>query len=125
MCDAVIADSADSRIATDDFTKACGGGITIICGFYIGSQNAAEFGQFTDETSCQQRGCFSARFIVIGSIFTVFLSEAKSCQNLFGQQTEQGFYIYTDMVVDGMAVNGGITKVAGEDNGACLFYYLV
>lgn len=37
---------------------------------------------------------------------------------MFGQQAEQGFYIYTDMVVDGMAVNGGITKVAGEDNGA-------
>lgn len=34
---------------------------------------------------------------------------------MFGQQAEQGFYIYTDMVVDGMAVNGGITKVAGED----------
>ena len=34
-------------------------------------------------------------------------------------------FIYTDMVVDGMAVNGGITKVAGEDNGACQFYYLV
>ena len=38
---------------------------------------------------------------------------------------EQGFYIYTDMVVDGMAVNGGITKVTREDNGACQFYYLV
>ena len=24
---------------------------------------------------------------------------------------DRGFYIYTDMVVDGMAVNGGITKV--------------
>ena len=121
----VVTDGTDGRIAADYFTKTGSGRVSVIGCFYIGSQNAAEFGQFTDETSCQQRGCFSARFIVIGCIFTVFLSEAKSCQNLFSQQAEQGFYIYTDMVVDGMAVNGGITKVAGEDNGACQFYYLV
>jgi hypothetical protein len=53
VCDAVIADSADSGVTTDDFAKACGSGITVICGFHIGGQNAAEFGQFIDETSCQ------------------------------------------------------------------------
>lgn len=37
MCDVVIVDSVDSWIVIDDFIKVCGGGIIIICGFYIGS----------------------------------------------------------------------------------------
>ena len=47
----------------------------------------------------------------------VFHPEAQSGLYLFNKQREQFFNIDTNVVIDGLAVDGRIAKVAGEQDG--------
>ena len=85
----VVTDGTDGRIAADYFTKTGSGRVSVIGCFYIGSQNAAHFGQLTYKTSGKQCCCFTARFIVVRVfVVIIFLPETQTGLYLVRQQVE-------------------------------------
>ena len=48
----VVGHCTDDGVTADNFTKAGGSRITIVCSFYIGSQNPSDFRQTADKFCC-------------------------------------------------------------------------
>lgn len=117
----VIGDGTDDRIATDDFPEARGGRVTVVGSLYVGGQNAADFRQATDEF-CSQLGCCGPTRRLTVALSLVFYPEAQSGLYLFDEQRKQFFDVDSDMVIDGLAIDGRVTEIAGKQDGAGQFH---
>ena len=53
VCDAVVADGADGRIAADDFAERLCGGVTVVGGFHICGECTSHCRQVADELGSQ------------------------------------------------------------------------
>ena len=115
MRNAVIADGTYGGITTDYFSKTVCCRISIVGGCHISGQHTAHSRQIADEFSSDQCRFFTLKFSAAGT-FSVS-GEAKTCKYLTGQQVEQAFDVYADVVFDGAAVDCGITKITGEEDG--------
>lgn len=114
MRDAVVADGAYGGIAADYFSETMCRRVTVVGGHHIRGQCAAHFRQMADELGGNERGFFALEFGA-ASAFTVS-REAKAGEYLPGQQVEQAFDVYADVVLDGAAVDCGIAEISGEEN---------
>ena len=53
VCDAVVAEGADGRIAADDFAERLCGGVTVVGGFHICGECTSHCRQVADELGSQ------------------------------------------------------------------------
>ena len=90
--------------AVNDEERDAGSRVAIVGGLHVGGQQAAQVGQAADEPGCQTGGLFALVFGTAGAF--VVASKTQAGQNLPGEQVEQTFYVDTDVVVDGAAVDG-------------------
>ena len=80
---AVVADGAYGRVATDYFSETVCCRISIVGGCHISGQHTAHFRQVADKLGGNQRSFFALKFGA-ATAFAV-AGKAKTCKHLLGQ----------------------------------------
>ena len=105
---AVVDESLDYGVATDDFAVVLCRRVAVVGSLHVSGKHASEFGQAANERRCY--------FFAVNIAVAVLRIESHSRLNLFSQKRVQTLHAHADVKLQSAGVDRRIAVVARENN---------